>query len=761
MLRKMILISTIAVLFSAGALVGSTKIIAHRGASSVAPENTLAAFSKAVEFESDYFELDVQVSADDSLVLMHDETVDRTTDGAGKVSSLSFEQLRSLDAGSWFAAEFAGERIPTLAEALDLALASSYRAGVVIEIKANTATIVEKAVAEVVKRQMQDRVIVSSFTFDHLSRVKNVDATIPVQLFGTITESHIDQVAGIGGEWVGTDGAITQPFLAAAHAKNVLVNKWTVNSAAEMSSLMQLGLDAMTTNYPQTARALMDTTPPSDVQLSQTDVQITQVTLTWTPAEDPESGVVAYEIYRDTSPNAALLIQTVGDTTTYIDDTRKEAATFYYRIKARNLAGLTSLNFSNEIMVVTGSDVEPPKVTFISSFGEANRVIVGFDERVEKTSAEAASHYQVDGSTVSEAHLSLDSMSVILKTAELSDNTPHVLTLNGLIDLAAAPNTQTQSVDHPFVHRHFLPQTAAAWHLDEGDGAILRDASGNANDSDLYNGAWAAGYTGNGVLLDGIDDYGRIPSSSSLDISGNGVSVSLWTKLALLPNELPGSYGPIYDSESDNYVIYEDKNSNELRFKVTTTAGAERPGIPGAKLHAHEWLHVVGVYDGSRAMIYLNGELQDSHPLTGTVRPGQTALIGQSAGSFFKGCIDDIQIFSRALSEQEIQFLYSGAKQAVAVAEQTELARDFWLAQNYPNPFNPMTTIRYSIPTAGFVSLKVYDVLGRQVIDLVHHYQRAGSYSVLLDASQLVAGMYVYRLQLDSHASVKKMMLIK
>ncbi|MBN1464848.1 T9SS type A sorting domain-containing protein, partial [candidate division KSB1 bacterium] len=448
--------------------------------------------------------------------------------------------------------------------------------------------------------------------------------------------------------------------------------------------------------------------------------------------------------------------------TTCVDDTRQEGATFYYRIKAKNLAGLTSLNFSNEIMVVTGSDVEPPKVAFISSFGEANRVIVGFDERVEKTSAEDASHYQLDGSTVNEARLSLDSLSVILKTSELSENAPYVLTLSGLADLAATPNTQTQSVVLPFVHRHFLPQTAAAWHLDEDDGAILRDAAGNANDGELFNGMqWGAGYTGNGVLLDGIDDYGRIPGSSSLDISGNGVSVSVWTKLALLPNELPGAYGPIYDSESDNYVIYEDKNANELRFKVTTTAGAERPGIPGAKLRAHEWLHIVGVYDGSQAMIYLNGELQDSHPLTGTVRPGQTALIGQSAGSFFKGCIDEIQIFSRGLSEDEIQFLYSGAKQAIAVAEQTELPRDFWLAQNYPNPFNPTTTIQYSIPRAGLVSLHVYDVIGRKVITIVNQYQQDGLHSVHFDASELATGMYVYRLELDSYTAVKKMILIK
>ncbi|MBN1481164.1 T9SS type A sorting domain-containing protein [candidate division KSB1 bacterium] len=763
MFRKIALSSALMVLFAATALVGSTKIFAHRGASSVAPENTLAAFLKAVEFESDYFELDVQVSADDSLMIMHDETIDRTTDGTGTVNTMSYEQLRNFDAGSWFAPEFAGEKIPTLAEALDLALDSPYRVGVVIEIKANTPTIVEKVVAEVTKRQMQERVIISSFTFEHLSRVKSVDSSIPVQLFGTITESNIDQVAGIGGEWVGTDGTITQIFLDYAHAKNVLVNKWTVNSAAEMSSLLQLGVDAITTNFPQTYRALTDTTPPSDVHLSAADVNVTKVILTWTAAEDAESGVVGYEIYRDTSPNATFLICSVGNVTTYVDETRKEATTFYYRIKAVNLAGLTSLNFSNEIMITTGSDVQAPKVTFISSFGEANRVIVGFNERVEKNSAEETSHYQIDNQvTVTQARLSLDSTSVILRTSDMTDNTQYIISIIGVADMAAIPNILAQPLDIPFFHHPFLPQTAAAWDLDEGEGSTIHDASGNANDGNMNNDVgWSAGYTGNGLLLDGIDDYIRIPSSSSLNISGNAVTVSLWTKLFYMPNELPGNYGPIYDSDTDNYVIYQDKNTNELRFKVTTTAGAERPGIPASQLSINEWLHIVGVYDGSHAMIYLNGQLQDSHTLTGNVKPGQIALIGQSAGSFFKGSIDNIQIFSRALVDDEIQFLYSGQKENVAVADRAAQPQSFWLAQNYPNPCNPSTTIRYAIPRAGLVRLKVYDLLGREVITALHQYQQEGAYSLQLNTAQLAAGMYVYRLFLDSYSSTKKMLVIK
>src|SRR5699024_1122413 len=90
-----------------------------RGASGYAPENTIAAFDKAVEMKADYFELDVQRSKDGQLVLIHDTTVDRTTNGTGAVKDLTLKELKSLDAGSWFDEKYAGEKIPTLGETLD------------------------------------------------------------------------------------------------------------------------------------------------------------------------------------------------------------------------------------------------------------------------------------------------------------------------------------------------------------------------------------------------------------------------------------------------------------------------------------------------------------------------------------------------------------------------------------------------------------------------------------------------------------------
>ena len=97
----------------------SFTIIAHRGASAYAPENTLAAFDKALDLGAAHVEFDLHFSADGQVVVIHDDTVDRTTNGSGAVAALTLAQLKSLDAGSWFAAQFSEERIPTLVELLE------------------------------------------------------------------------------------------------------------------------------------------------------------------------------------------------------------------------------------------------------------------------------------------------------------------------------------------------------------------------------------------------------------------------------------------------------------------------------------------------------------------------------------------------------------------------------------------------------------------------------------------------------------------
>ncbi|WOI42274.1 glycerophosphodiester phosphodiesterase [Bacillus altitudinis] len=146
-------------------------IIAHRGSSSAAPENTIAAFDVAVEQGADYIELDVQMTMDQHVVVIHDDTVDRTTNGNGLVKSYTLDQLKKLDAGSWFEQQYTNERIPTLQEILER---YSQRIGILIEIKHPKRQIgIEKAVARIINRFSYSRhIIIQSFDVHALQRIK-------------------------------------------------------------------------------------------------------------------------------------------------------------------------------------------------------------------------------------------------------------------------------------------------------------------------------------------------------------------------------------------------------------------------------------------------------------------------------------------------------------------------------------------------------------------------------------------------------------
>ena len=144
--------------------------IAHRGASGHAPENTLAAFRKAVEMGVDGIEMDIHLSADDEVVVIHDSTLDRTTDAEGQVAGLSLAEIREADAGD-------GERVPTLGEALD---AIPLDVLAFVEIKAAAAT--PHAVRIVQEMDRLDQVVVISFDSDALRTLRQLDSRIPMGL---------------------------------------------------------------------------------------------------------------------------------------------------------------------------------------------------------------------------------------------------------------------------------------------------------------------------------------------------------------------------------------------------------------------------------------------------------------------------------------------------------------------------------------------------------------------------------------------------
>lgn len=229
--------------------------IAHRGARDVAPENTLAAFEAAIAAGADGVELDVGRCATGEIVVIHDATVDRTTNGSGRVSEMPFDQLRELDAGSFSDPAYARERIPTLAEALDL-MAGRGRVNIEIKPVGPRANGIEGEVVEMVRaRDMAEAVIISSFDPYVLQRTRRC---APEMRLGSLYAPgpqawamHIWRALfGQPNALHPYEGLTTAGLVAHAHRRGQRVNVWTVNERAEMERLIRLSVDGIITDHP-------------------------------------------------------------------------------------------------------------------------------------------------------------------------------------------------------------------------------------------------------------------------------------------------------------------------------------------------------------------------------------------------------------------------------------------------------------------------------------------------------------------------------
>ncbi|MBN1125146.1 MAG: hypothetical protein JXA82_09065 [Sedimentisphaerales bacterium] len=228
-------------------------IVAHRGYSQLAPENTLASCNAARGY-ADMVEFDVRSSLDQWLVLMHDASVDRTTSGTGSIPDLTLADLRALDAGSWFSTEFTGERIPTMSEALLAILPDMVP---FIERKTGTAA----QYLEVLRAlRCANDVIVISFDWAFLAELETSDSTIITGALGsdTLANDAINNIRSLGIDFIDWEhSTITANELNMVHAAGLELWVWTVNNAARMQELLDLGIDGITTDNPELARQLL------------------------------------------------------------------------------------------------------------------------------------------------------------------------------------------------------------------------------------------------------------------------------------------------------------------------------------------------------------------------------------------------------------------------------------------------------------------------------------------------------------------------
>jgi glycerophosphoryl diester phosphodiesterase len=234
--------------------VNSVLNIAHRGASGHYPENTLAAFAAAIEIGVAMCELDVHLTRDGVAAVIHDATVDRTTDAKGAIAAMTFAELQRADAGIRFGRQFAGQRIPTLEEVFRL---TAGRCGLNIELKGVGA---EATVCELISaHDAVATALVSSFDWAMLARVREIDSRIRLGLLAKNRPQHLlDTASAMHAYAVNPNiDMIDDGLCAAAHARGLKLYAWTCDDPRQMRRLMADGADGIMTNYPDRLSAVL------------------------------------------------------------------------------------------------------------------------------------------------------------------------------------------------------------------------------------------------------------------------------------------------------------------------------------------------------------------------------------------------------------------------------------------------------------------------------------------------------------------------
>lgn len=246
-------------------------IIAHRGASGHAPENTLPAIKKAIEMDADLIEIDVHLTKDDSVIVIHDNTLNRTTNGKGSVLSHTYSEICLLDAGSWFSDQFKNEKIPTLREVLQTV---NEQRKILIELKWPKKGIYDslpKKVLEIVHAcNAENWVIIQSFEREYLKTINQLNSQVPLHrllyVLSPTFSSYIDYKPRFKRFIPASFEESINPSISHLKSKTVKCIKqsgrtvfvFTANSEKQIEKAFRLEVDGIITNYPDKVKAWLD-----------------------------------------------------------------------------------------------------------------------------------------------------------------------------------------------------------------------------------------------------------------------------------------------------------------------------------------------------------------------------------------------------------------------------------------------------------------------------------------------------------------------
>lgn len=648
-------------------------VSAHRGYSSKGPENTLSAFQLAIDAGADYFELDIRKTSDDSIVAIHDGTVNRTTDGTGNITTMTFAQTQLLDAGyaSKFGNEYNGEKIPTLRESLLLA-----KGQIKVEIEIKESGLANSVVAIVQDLEMEDEVSVISFNYNEIKRIKELDASIPVKyLIGNNWgQTEIDLLLDIGGEFIGPSGVASPSLIQLAHNNNIKIIAYTFNSSTDIQNAIDAGLDGIATDYPERAIALKNGVYiPENSLIADWDFQSEIIGGGVNDLSDFSNHSQAFGTPESVELNSTKGLNFDGTEDFLQVPVSNSLEATYNEITVMAKIKLDELpsNIPDSWSPIYDSDNDT-YVMYLDKGGNDLRFKVTTENGSQKPSIPESELNTTDWITVYGVYNGesvkiylgdvlmdealLDGKIVNPQQAFIGKNGSNTQLFNGAISELKIYN---YAFTEGMIKASFAEQSLIAhWDLITIENDSIVDFSGYDSKLAVFGNPLTVKRGGYDALsFNGTNDYLEVNASPALDAAHAQLTITAWVKFNELPSEISDSWDPVFDSDGDQFVLYSDKGSNEFRFKAATSGGAERPGISGNSLEKNVWYHIAGVYTGQKAQIFLNGILMDEHNLSGTVNTGQNAFIGRNGTNtqYFNGAIGEIKVYNYAMSVSELE----------------------------------------------------------------------------------------------------------
>lgn len=232
-------------------------IMAHRGASGIAPENTLSAIKEAINLNADYAELDVQETADGEIILLHDNGLKRTTGLDKNIWITNYDEIKFLDAGSWFSEKYKGEPIPKFKDVIDL-VRGKLKLNIELKTNGHEKQLADRVVKIVKDKNVSKECFFTSFDYAQIKRVKEIDSTLKVGLIFKKMPDTTDvfklKIEALSVHY----SLIDQSFILKASESDKEIFVWTVNDENEMKKFVELNVKGIITNYPDKLKKVIN-----------------------------------------------------------------------------------------------------------------------------------------------------------------------------------------------------------------------------------------------------------------------------------------------------------------------------------------------------------------------------------------------------------------------------------------------------------------------------------------------------------------------